>query len=63
MGQARPKTRRCGHVTVGCLSADDRREYVVLPFTLRVAALAAAQKAIVPLLQKAKQRAQGRSRR
>ncbi len=35
--------------------SDGRREYVVLPFTLRVAAFStAAQKAIVPLLQKAK---------
>ena len=35
--------------------SDDRREYVVLPFTLRVAAFStAAQQAIVPLLQKAK---------
>ncbi len=35
--------------------SDGRREYVVLPFTLRVAAFStAAQQAIVPLLQKAK---------
>jgi predicted exporter len=38
--------------------SDGRREYVVMPFTLRVAAFStAAQQAIVPLLQKAKQSA------
>jgi predicted exporter len=38
--------------------SDGRREYVVMPFTLRVAAMSmAAQQTIVPILEKAKHRA------
>ena len=50
-GQETPVRPRDGRLFI----SDGRREYVVLPFTLRVAAFSiSAQQAIVPLLQKAK---------